>query len=98
EGDRVERLGVEQHPVHVENDEAKSASDVHRTDFARLFAHRSLDPREGGLQWSGREDSNLRPFGPEPNALPDCATPRVVGRGEIYEPGTVVKPFSAPAQ
>src|SRR2546423_4398426 len=25
---------------------------------------------------SGREDSNLRPFGPEPNALPGCATPR----------------------
>ena len=25
---------------------------------------------------SGREDLNLRPFGPEPNALPDCATPR----------------------
>jgi hypothetical protein len=26
--------------------------------------------------WSGREDSNLRPHGPEPCALPDCATPR----------------------
>jgi integrase len=29
-----------------------------------------------GLRWSGREDLNLRPFGPEPNALPGCATPR----------------------
>src|ERR1700722_1368971 len=27
---------------------------------------------------SGREDLNLRPFGPEPNALPGCATPRRV--------------------
>ena len=27
---------------------------------------------------SGREDLNLRPFGPEPNALPDCATPRTI--------------------
>jgi site-specific DNA recombinase len=27
-------------------------------------------------EWSGREDSNLRPPGPEPGALPDCATPR----------------------
>ena len=26
--------------------------------------------------WSGREDSNLRPYGPEPYALPNCATPR----------------------
>src|SRR6478735_6233479 len=25
---------------------------------------------------SGRADSNCRPFGPEPNALPSCATPR----------------------
>ena len=32
------------------------------------------DPR--GFTESGREDLNLRPFGPEPNALPDCATPR----------------------
>ena len=28
------------------------------------------------LSLSGREDLNLRPFGPEPNALPGCATPR----------------------
>lgn len=25
---------------------------------------------------SGRQDSNLRPLGPHPSALPDCATPR----------------------
>ena len=31
-----------------------------------------------GEEWSGREDSNLRPPGPEPGALPDCATPRDV--------------------
>ncbi len=29
-------------------------------------------------EWSGREDSNLRPPGPEPGALPDCATPRTL--------------------
>jgi hypothetical protein len=27
-------------------------------------------------EWSGREDLNLRPPGPEPGALPGCATPR----------------------
>lgn len=27
--------------------------------------------------WSGRQDSNLRPHGPKPCALPGCATPRV---------------------
>ena len=26
--------------------------------------------------WSGRRDSNSRPSGPKPDALPDCATPR----------------------
>ena len=26
--------------------------------------------------WSRWQDLNLRPFGPEPNALPNCATPR----------------------
>jgi hypothetical protein len=27
-------------------------------------------------KWSGRQDSNLRPSGPKPDALPGCATPR----------------------
>src|SRR5947207_2425661 len=31
-----------------------------------------------GRNWSGREDSNLRPLGPKPSALPGCATPRLV--------------------
>ncbi len=30
----------------------------------------------GAREWSGREDSNLRPPGPKPGALPGCATPR----------------------
>jgi hypothetical protein len=30
----------------------------------------------GGFVRSGRLDLNQRPFGPQPNALPDCATPR----------------------
>jgi hypothetical protein len=36
---------------------------------------------------SGRLDLNQRPFGPQPNALPDCATPRGVmrrSRGTAY--------------
>ncbi len=42
-----------------------------------------------GLGLSGREDSNLRPFGPEPNALPGCATPRyeLHTSGGIYTAG-----------
>ena len=27
-------------------------------------------------RWSGRHDSNVRPSGPKPDALPSCATPR----------------------
>ena len=33
----------------------------------------------GLREWSGREDSNLRLLGPEPSALPGCATPRKAG-------------------
>ncbi len=28
------------------------------------------------LKWSGQQDSNLRPSGPKPDALPGCAMPR----------------------
>ncbi len=28
------------------------------------------------LRWSGQRDSNPRPSGPKPDALPDCAMPR----------------------
>jgi hypothetical protein len=30
------------------------------------------------IEWSGRRDSNPRPSGPKPDALPDCATPRLL--------------------
>ena len=30
----------------------------------------------GRFTRSGRQDLNLRPLGPQPSALPDCATPR----------------------
>ena len=38
----------------------------------------SLDWRDARMtgRWSERRDLNPRPFGPEPNALPDCATLR----------------------
>ncbi len=32
--------------------------------------------KRGSLNWSAREDSNLRPTGPKPVALPSCATRR----------------------
>src|SRR5262245_45588748 len=28
------------------------------------------------MSWSGQQDLNLRPSGPKPDALPDCAMPR----------------------
>ena len=37
-------------------------------------------------KWSGREDSNLRPPGPEPGALPDCATPRTCCQEPLVMP------------
>jgi len=34
-------------------------------------------PAEADSNWSGRQDSNLRPPGPKPGALPACATSRM---------------------
>ena len=50
------------------------------------------DPDNGGdggdgaksENWSGRQDSNLRPSAPKADALPDCATPR---RRKLYDGG-----------
>jgi hypothetical protein len=35
---------------------------------------------------SGRQDSNLRPPGPKPGALPDCATPRKISVSQSTRP------------
>ena len=47
----------------------------------------------GALHLSGREDLNLRLPGPEPGALPDCATPRM-GERCVVDPPAAVKLFS----
>src|SRR5689334_11269299 len=45
---------------------------------------KSLIPLISGFRfWSGREDLNLRLHGPEPCALPGCATPRCRGSGSM---------------
>ena len=41
-----------------------------------LQSRRSPSWAKAPLQWSGRQDSNLRPPGPKPGALPSCATSR----------------------
>ena len=43
---------------------------VYRKPFDVIFNRAKTE------DWSGREDLNLRPPGPEPGALPGCATPR----------------------
>jgi hypothetical protein len=51
--------------------DAVSVAPTYRKPFDIVFERARLE------EWSGREDSNLRPPGPEPGALPDCATPRM---------------------
>ena len=36
------------------------------------------ETRRSFFYWSGREDSNLRPLAPHANALPGCATSRII--------------------
>jgi site-specific DNA recombinase len=52
--------------------DAVSVTATYRKPFDVIFKRAHLE------EWSGREDSNLRPPGPEPGALPDCATPRML--------------------
>src|ERR1700741_1213821 len=49
-----------------------------------MATERSLSPRSSKHRakcerWSGQQDLNLRPSGPKPDALPDCAMPRGAG-------------------
>ena len=41
--------------------------------------------------WSGRQDSNLRPSGPKPDALPSCATSRNGVPGETRTPNLLIR-------
>jgi site-specific DNA recombinase len=52
--------------------DAVSVYPTYRKPFDMIVKRARLE------EWSGREDSNLRPPGPEPGALPDCATPRTL--------------------
>ena len=51
------------------------AANEHITRFARLL--RSFNGSSRTKEWSERLDSNQRPHGPQPCALPDCATLRM---------------------
>src|SRR3954447_4964914 len=47
---------------------------------------------------SGRPDSNRRPFGPKPNALPGCATPRLRGSMAVRGAGDIEQALAAAVQ
>ncbi len=47
-------------------------------------AERRKPRRNQGFLTSGRQDLNLRPPGPQPGALPDCATPRDGSQGNAW--------------
>ena len=46
--------------------------------WPRNIGTRVLRYRQVLEKWSGQQDSNLRPSGPKPDALPGCAIPRSV--------------------
>ena len=43
------------------------------------------------FKWSGRQDLNLRPSGPKPDALPNCATSRNGAPGETRTPNLLIR-------
>ena len=43
------------------------------------------------LKWSGQRDSNSRPSGPKPDALPDCAMPRQIEEQTSSKEGEIIR-------
>src|SRR5262249_43541817 len=65
--------GTEPDALHAaRNDQMNRA----RRFFHGFFRARSTCAAGRTSKWSGRRDLNAGPPGPEPGALPDCATPR----------------------
>ena len=55
---------------------------------------RNKDPNQGSvnyLKWSGQRDSNSRPSGPKPDALPDCAMPRHIEEQTSPKKGEIIR-------
>src|ERR1700723_4253561 len=46
------------------------------SSFTSVFMDKNPRSRLERVNWSGRQDSNLRPLAPHASALPGCATPR----------------------
>ena len=53
-----------------------AAADASSGDPTTAASNSSASRFSGAFLQSGRQDLNLRPPGPQPGALPDCATPR----------------------
>jgi hypothetical protein len=50
----------------------------HKIPHNRKFGIKALQAELFFYKWSGRRDSNPRPSAPKADALPDCATPRLL--------------------
>jgi hypothetical protein len=86
---RARRAGVAATPA--ERTPAAAAARARRCRRACCGCGGSGRARAAPVLQSGRQDLNLRPPGPQPGALPDCATPRVLvpvqsGRRESNPP------------
>src|SRR5215207_10488783 len=60
-----------------------------------------LQLRQVVVKWSGRRDSNPRPSGPKPDALPGCATPRlplIIPHDLVSHPLTGRRPCPLPSR
>src|SRR5690606_7648361 len=76
---RAGRLGAKAVGTRAEAnaDRELAAVAAYSAGYSRQFAGSSVLLAPLTIQsWSGRQDSNLRPSGPKPDALPCCATPR----------------------
>src|SRR5699024_9255429 len=74
-----DRTYISGHEVSVESNFWGSVHTRGRANEITTKKARTLmEDHAFSIYWSGREDSNRRPSGPKPDALPDCATPRLI--------------------
>ena len=65
------------YPAELLSHNKNGAGDGNRTHVTSLEGWRStIELHPHAAIWSEQQDSNLRPPGPKPGALPNCAMPR----------------------
>ena len=88
--------GIQDACKQIKNHNLQYSSHYSRT--IKEWANKKRQPQIEIVFMSGRQDSNLRPPGPKPGALPGCATPRCIKNKKLKVGATGFEPAAAWSQ